>query len=570
MTLARGIRRRAAIAGRAVLIAVLAGIAVGTAGAVRPAPGPRRAVQVLPGDARTLELARAVGFDTVVDLFSWRQIEPTRGEYHWQATDEIVAGAEYYGLDLVVRLDQNPAWSAAAAATVDAPPDRLADYTDFVRAVAARYRGRVLGYILWNEPNLASEWGGRPPDPAGYVALLKAGYQAVKAADPGALVVSAGLASTGDDTAAAEDDRRYLEAMYQAGAAPFFDVLGAHPYGFGYPPDDPHGAHHGLNMARLADLRAIMVAHGDQAKPIWATEMGWTVCASGAAAWQAVTEAQQADYLARAFRMAPAAWPWLGLMSVWNLGGERGTPWPGYSLLEPDGTPRPAYRALAASFVGAGYAAGLGREAEGPFPPGGGAGTDAQISSPQPPAPGAGFAAAALPGLAPARTLPESLEDALPPGLTALAALIGPWLALPAAPARYQVLAADDIVHLGHRSYSTPWVPLYGGRNPSTLWRGTFYIRDPGRGAWQLVMRLMQSNSWGNAVWINGRRLDPPFPPEDYSNSWVACGWQVPAGLLVAGPNEIEVTITGALPMLEDRIFTWDDLQFKDITLSNG
>ena len=206
--------------GRAVLVALLATVALGCPGATQPAPGPRRAVQILEGDARTLQLAQAAGFDTVVALFSWRQIEPTRGEYHWQATDEIAAGAAFYGLDLVVRLDQNPAWSSPAPSSVDAPPDRLSDYAAFVRAVAARYRGQVLAYIVWNEPNLASEWGGRRPDPAGYVALLKAGYQAVKSADPQALVVSAGLASNGDHSAAAEDDRQYLEAMYRAGAEP--------------------------------------------------------------------------------------------------------------------------------------------------------------------------------------------------------------------------------------------------------------------------------------------------------------------------------------------------------------
>ena len=160
-------------------------------------------------------------------------------------------------------------------------------------------------------------------------------------------------------------------------------------------------------------------------------------------------------------------------------------------------------------------------------------------------------------------------EDSLP-GFSALAALIEPRLARPGAADRYQVLAADDIVHLGHRSYSQPWVPLYGARNPSTAWQGTFYIRDPGLGPWQLTMRLMQNNSWGNAVWINGERLDPPFPPEDYSNSWVAFSCQVPAGLLKTGPNEIQITISEALPMLQDTIFTWDDLQFKDITLQPG
>ncbi len=304
--------------------------------------------------------------------------------------------------------------------------------------------------------------------------------------------------------------------------------------------------------------------------------MGWTVSASGPAAWQAVTEAQQAAYLVRAFRMAPASWPWLGLMSVWNLGGEQGTAWPGYSLLKPDGTPRPAYRALAASFAGAGCRDGRGCQEEGAFASGGGGdyGDDAAVGTSSPgilePGDGPGAGAASLPRLASIPTLPGPLDEALRPGLSALAALPGPRLSTAAAPDRYQVLAADDIVHLGHRSYSAARAPLYGGRNPSTVWRGTFYIRDPGRGPWQLVMRLMQSNSWGNAVWIDGRRLEPPFPPEDYSNSWVACSWQVPAGLLEAGPNDIEVTITGALPMLEDRIFTWDDLQFKDITLSQG
>ncbi len=78
MSLARGVTRRAGIVGRVALVAVLLGIALGTAGAARAGPGPRRAVQLLPGDARTLGLACQAGFDTVVDLFSWRQIEPTR------------------------------------------------------------------------------------------------------------------------------------------------------------------------------------------------------------------------------------------------------------------------------------------------------------------------------------------------------------------------------------------------------------------------------------------------------------------------------------------------------------
>ncbi|NIV30001.1 MAG: hypothetical protein GWN58_11015, partial [Anaerolineae bacterium] len=82
-------------------------------------------------------------------------------------------------------------------------------------------------------------------------------------------------APTNHSDTSALDERLYLEAMYAAGAAACFDILGAHPYGFAYPPDDPHDAHDGLNFARLTDLREIMVAWDDGDKPIWATELGW-------------------------------------------------------------------------------------------------------------------------------------------------------------------------------------------------------------------------------------------------------------------------------------------------------
>ena len=474
-------------------------------------PALQRAVHLLNADARTLRLAHDAGFDTVVQLFGWRQIEPTQGEYHWQYPDEVVQGAGYYGLKLVVRLDQHPQWAAAAPLSVNAPPENIVDYAHFVGRVATRYRGRVLGYVIWNEPNLSSDWGGRRPDPAAYVALLKAAYQAVKGADPHALVISAGLASTDDQSATALDDRAYLEAMYGAGAGGYFDVLGAHPYGFAYSPDDPRGAHQGLNMARVADLHDIMARHGDGAKPVWATEMGWTVDGKGASAWQTVSEQQQAAYLARAFTRAGRDWPWLGMLSVWNLGDGADKAWDGYNLLDAAGGPRPAYRTLQQLF------------------------RPSQIAQ-----------------------------------LFGLGSVLRGWLEREQGGERYQVLAGDAVIHLGHREYSAPWVPLYGANSPSTHWQGTVYIKDPGTGSWNLTMRLMQSNAWGNFIWVNGQRLDPAFPLEDYSNSWVAYTWQVPAGVLQAGPNQVKVTVGEALPLLQDSPINWDDLQFKDIVLWHG
>ncbi|MBL8056237.1 MAG: hypothetical protein JNK29_06035, partial [Anaerolineales bacterium] len=61
-----------------------------------------------------------------------------------------------------------------------------------------------------------------------------------------------------------------------------------------------------------------------------------------------VSENDQARYLAAAVRRVRAEWPWVELLTVWNLsrGGAPGDAMAGFSLLKPDGTPRLAYAAL--------------------------------------------------------------------------------------------------------------------------------------------------------------------------------------------------------------------------------
>jgi hypothetical protein len=94
-------------------------------------------------------------------------------------------------------------------------PD-VAAFGSFMRAVAARYSGsfpdpenpgttlpRVQAFQLWNEPNLdlylAPQYeDGKPYAPVRWRQLLNAGYAAVKAVQPGANVIAAGLAPFGD------------------------------------------------------------------------------------------------------------------------------------------------------------------------------------------------------------------------------------------------------------------------------------------------------------------------------------------------------------------------------------
>ena len=311
---------------------------------------------------RDLGLVQEMGFTWVKQKFPWREIEGIeKGQYDWYRTDYIVTETAKAGLKLLVRLDQQPYWSEPADNQwqENGPPGDMADFADFCGAVAARYRGRIGAYQVWNEPNLSREWGNRPPDPAAYTELLAACYTAIKAADPAAVLVSAGLAPTGTDNDAAMPDTAFLQEMYDAGAAAYFDVLGANAPGYKAPPElDPaaavapeYGGGRWFAFRHVEDLRAMMVANGDGHKQVAILELGWTTDqVNPDYAWHAVDEATQADYLVRAYQYAVAHWrPWVGLMTTiyiaeWEWTPENEQWW--WAVVLPDGTPRPAYFAL--------------------------------------------------------------------------------------------------------------------------------------------------------------------------------------------------------------------------------
>lgn len=312
---------------------------------------------------RDLGLIKEMGFNWVKQEFSWREIEAIeRGGRDFYRPDTIVGLVEDAGLNLIVRLDRQPFWSQSDYDDLyeNAPPADLNDFGNFCGAVAERYRGRIAAYQVWNEPNLSREWGNKPPNPAEYTELLKVCYQAIKAADPEAIVMSAGLAPTGTNDATAVPDVDFLQGMYNAGAAAYFDVLGLHAPGYKAPPElDPaeaaanpdYGGGRWFAFRHVEDMRAIMVANGDGAKQVAILEMGWTLdTVNPQYAWFAVDEQTQADYLVRAYQYAAENWqPWIGLMSTIYIADyywtEENEQW-WWSIVMPDGTPRAAYEAL--------------------------------------------------------------------------------------------------------------------------------------------------------------------------------------------------------------------------------
>jgi len=279
--------------------------------------------------ARDLQLIDDAGFTWVKQHVGWREIEgAVKGSYDWYFTDRIVADAEKLDLNLLFRLDRQPLWALPPHGSQRGPVENPRDFGDFCHALADRYRGRVQAYQVWNEPNLAREWQHSPPDPEGYVELLRACYIGIKTADPNAWVISAGLSPTGNRSSQVIPETEYLSAMYEAGAAPYFDLLGVHAPGFLYPPEispdkvaAERDGHRFFCFRHVEDMREIMLRYGDGDKQVAVLEMGWTTDpVHPNYAWFAVTEEQKADYLVRAFRYAEENWsPWIGLMTVISI-----------------------------------------------------------------------------------------------------------------------------------------------------------------------------------------------------------------------------------------------------------
>jgi hypothetical protein len=219
-----------------------------------------------------------MGASWATEFFPWLYIQPfDKDRFDWVHADLVVNAAAAEGITLIARLDGVPTWARPDNTTwkyLDS--DHYADYANFVRAFVARYHDRVHYYIIWNEPNTAAEWGGRKPDPAAYTALLKQAYPAAKSADPTAVVLLAGLAPNleGDNSSLALNDLVYLDRLYSAGAAPYFDAVAAHSYGLQSPPGDPSSPDT-LNFARTEQLHDVMLRWGDAAKPVYITEGGW-------------------------------------------------------------------------------------------------------------------------------------------------------------------------------------------------------------------------------------------------------------------------------------------------------
>jgi hypothetical protein len=332
---------------RCLLLAVLGVLAIAPA-AHAAAPG----VNVSILSPQSVSDVIASGSQYARFFLRWSDVEPTRGTFDASTIatyQDQFARLEAAGVKPVVVVVDAPSWANGSSDHL-VPPSNPAEFGAFTGALAGKLRGKVAAYEIWNEPDETAFWHGSAPDVATYAALLKAAYPAIKAADPGAKVL------TGPTTG---NNFNWIDGLYNNGAKGSFDAVSVHTDtacldrgpDFFYREGGQIGQYSFLGYQTV---HGVMAAHGDGDTPIWMTELGWSsttkTCSRGAWAGKkpaGVGEADQATYLKQAYHCLTfdpyvQVAMWFNLQDISATDGELNR----YGLLRADHSQKPAWGAF--------------------------------------------------------------------------------------------------------------------------------------------------------------------------------------------------------------------------------
>ncbi len=324
---------------------------------------------------------RSVGNDLnlrwVKTQVSWELIEPERDVYDWSKMDLIVPSTQLFDIKLMTSIVAAPKWAREPGVNLEehGPPANNQDFVSFVLKMIERYPGSIHAIEVWNEMNLDREWTStRGLSALNYTALLRDVYTAVKAVDPGIIIISGALSPTGlDNGINAIDDFRYTEQLIQAGALNYMDCYGAHHNGINFPAlrrydegyNDPtaifrgpfDNPHHSWSFRSTLEGYAQRIRNSGSDKKLCLTEFGWP-SAEGLEGYppgfefaQDNTLAEQAQWTTEALSfMEESDFVWLAFIWNFNYGPLAG--WSKdndnvvYSLIGPGFNFRPAYDAI--------------------------------------------------------------------------------------------------------------------------------------------------------------------------------------------------------------------------------
>ncbi|GGR66555.1 hypothetical protein GCM10010252_00210 [Streptomyces aureoverticillatus] len=169
----------------------------------------------------------------------WAQVEPERGKFDWEILERSVRGAERKRLPVVFVFGGTPGWAAPGGPKTPypddsraAPPDDLADWDRFVKAVATRYRSRIGAYELWDSVGATSHYDGKMST---LVEMVRRADRVIERADPDAKVACPSFGKLWEP-----EGRALLEEFVRSGGYEYCDAaaLKLHPRRADGPPED--------------------------------------------------------------------------------------------------------------------------------------------------------------------------------------------------------------------------------------------------------------------------------------------------------------------------------------------
>jgi len=225
-----------------------------------------------------LALQRQAGVQTLRVTFDWAGIEVAPNSFDFSNYDRYLREAAANGISILPVLYNPPAFQSSrpsgGARRGVYPPADFAAMGAWAARLVDRYgpngllwQGHpnpkpITAWQIWNEPPLPFYW---PPKPNArrYLELLRVVGGAIKARDPSAEIVTAGLPDS--RLRGAVRLTPFLKALYKGGGSSAFDTVAINSYA--------------VNARYLGKLvgttRKLMNRIGGRRDAIWITELGW-------------------------------------------------------------------------------------------------------------------------------------------------------------------------------------------------------------------------------------------------------------------------------------------------------
>ena len=185
------------------------------------------------GGQRDLDMIAAGGFKFVRMDFDWQAIERPPGTYDWSAYDDLSAQLRKRGLRAIYILDYThsayePRVQSRRALEPHTPeehvasprhPESIAAFARWAAAAAKHFRNQHVIWEIYNEPN--GDFWKPKPNADEYAALALATAQAIRKAEPSAVIIGPALAGF---------NWGFVQTFLESGVLQYIDAVSVHPY----------------------------------------------------------------------------------------------------------------------------------------------------------------------------------------------------------------------------------------------------------------------------------------------------------------------------------------------------